>query len=177
MPVFLLLALFLLVAPLSVLAQDQPTPPAEPSDVISVDAILASLYDVISGPAGQARDWDRLRSLMHPDARLMPIRTNAEGAAQVLSLTVDGYIDSSGSYLVENGFFEQEISRKVDRFGNLVQVFSTYHARHKASDPEPFLRGINSIQLAYQDNRWWILNIAWQAEMPGLSIPEVYLSK
>ncbi len=43
-----------------------PRPTAKPSDVESVDAILKALYDVISGPAGQKRDWDRFRSLFLP---------------------------------------------------------------------------------------------------------------
>jgi len=46
------------------------TPPANPADVASIDAILAALYDVISGPAGQTRNWDRMRSLFVPGARL-----------------------------------------------------------------------------------------------------------
>src|SRR5688572_18845337 len=40
-----------------------PIPAANPADVASIDAIVAALYDVISGPAGKKRDWDRMRSL------------------------------------------------------------------------------------------------------------------
>ena len=47
-------------------------PEADPADVESIDAIIAALYDVISGPIGEKRDWDRFRSLFVPDARLIP---------------------------------------------------------------------------------------------------------
>ena len=41
----------------------QPSTGPRASDTTSPDAIIAALYDVISGPAGQARDWDRFRGL------------------------------------------------------------------------------------------------------------------
>jgi len=43
--------------------------PKNASDVDTVDHLAASLYDVVSGPAGQ-RDWDRFRALFVPDGRL-----------------------------------------------------------------------------------------------------------
>ena len=43
-----------------------------PGDVDTVDHLIASLYDVVSGPAGQ-RDWDRFRSLFVPDGRIVSI--------------------------------------------------------------------------------------------------------
>ena len=36
---------------------------ARPADVASIDAIMRAVYEVISGPAGQKRDWNRMRSL------------------------------------------------------------------------------------------------------------------
>src|SRR5438045_9639212 len=45
---------------------------AEPRDVEPIDAIIAAAYHVISGPAGQKRDWNRERSLFCPGARIMP---------------------------------------------------------------------------------------------------------
>ena len=47
-------------------------PNADPNDVTSIDAIITAAYDVISGPAGKKRDWDRERSLYYPGARLIP---------------------------------------------------------------------------------------------------------
>src|ERR1043165_802152 len=37
--------------------ESQTAKPANAADVSSVDAIIAALYDTISGPAGKPRDW------------------------------------------------------------------------------------------------------------------------
>lgn len=164
----------------SLAAQETPKPqsappPARPADVKSVDAIVAALYDVISGPAGQKRDWDRMRSLFVPGARLIPSVANPAGGATARVLDVDGYVDRAGANLEKNGFFEHEIARKTDAFGNIAVLFSTYESRHTAADPAPFARGINSIQLLKDGERWWIVTVYWDAERPGNTIPPQYL--
>jgi hypothetical protein len=148
---------------------------AAPADVASIDAIVTALYDVISGPSGEERDWNRLRSLFIPSARMIPTALRPNGESGVKVLNVENYIASAEPYLIQNGFFEREIARRVDRFGNVAQVFSTYDSRHKADDPEPFSRGINSIQLLYERGRWWVVTIFWDAERADNPIPEKYL--
>lgn len=150
-------------------------PAANPKDVASIDAILNALYDVISGPAGQQRDWNRLRSLFLPGARLIPTGTRPNGETGARVLDVEDYIAQAGPYLEKNGFFEREIARRTDSFGNIAQVFSAYDSRHKADDAKPFSRGINSIQLTFNDNRWWVVTIFWDAERPDNPIPKKYL--
>ena len=149
-------------------------PVARPADTASIEAIVAALYDVISGPAGQKRDWGRMRSLFHPEAKLVPL-LKAKDGTRAIHLKVDDYVTRSGPMLERDGFFEQEIARKVDRFGDLAQVFSTYEGRRKLDDAQPFLRGINAIQLCHQQGRWWILQIAWQQEADAGPIPAEYL--
>jgi hypothetical protein len=151
-------------------------PAARPVDVSSMDAIVAALYDVISGPAGQVRDWDRMRSLFVPGARLIPSVAGEHGAtARVLD--VDGYIERAGPTLERNGFFEREIARKTEAFGNIAHLFSTYESRHALSDAAPFARGINSIQLLKDGDRWWIVTVFWDAERPNNTLPAQYLPK
>jgi hypothetical protein len=150
---------------------------ARPDDVKSIDAIVAAVYDVISGPAGQKRDWDRMRSLFVPGARLIPAVASPTGGAMARVLDLDGYIQRSGTVLERDGFFEREIARRMEAFGNIAHVFSTYESKHKASDPAPFARGINSIQLLKDGDRWWIVTIYWDSEKPGNPIPAEYLPK
>jgi hypothetical protein len=152
-----------------------PAPEANPADVSSIDAILKATYDTISGPIGKKRDWNRLRSLFLPGARMIPSGPRKDGGFGARVSDVEGYINASGDYLEKNGFFEMEIARHTDRFGNIVQVFSTYEARHKAEDPKPFMRGINSFQLFYDGKRWWIVSIYWQQESEQHPIPKEYL--
>ena len=90
-------------------------------------------------------------------------------------MSPDDYIKSSGKWLVENGFFEKEIHRSTDTFGNISQVFSTYESFRSEADKVPFMRGINSIQLLNDGNRWWIINIYWTQESEDRPIPKEYL--
>jgi hypothetical protein len=161
----------------SVPALAQEPPPASPADVESLDGLVHALYDVISGPAGQARDWDRMRSLFIPGARLIPSGPNAEGVFGHAVWTVDEYIERSGPFLEQNGFFETEIGRRTDQWGSLVQMFSAYDSRRTPEDPEPFARGINSIQAMHDGERWWIVTVYWTSERPDNPIPESYLGR
>src|SRR5438067_12015754 len=139
--------------------------PANPADVASIDAIITAAYDSISGPAGQKRDWARERSLFSPGARLIPTAKPDESnnlAPEMLD--VDGFIARVEPYFAEHGFYEKEIARRTEQFGQLAHVWSTYESRHNSDDPKPFIRGINSIQLFYDGSRWWMVTIYWQQE-------------
>lgn len=147
-------------------------------DVASMDAILAALYDVISGPAGEKRDWNRMKNLFIPEGRLMPSGQNAEtGAVGYRTWTVQEYIDQAGTNLEQNGFFEVEISRKVEQYGTIAHVFSTYESRRTLEDEKPFARGINSIQLLKGKDRWFIVSVFWMGESPQYPLPKNYLKK
>ena len=143
-----------------------------------MDAIIAALYDVISGPAGEARKWDRMRSLFIPGARLIPTGKNPQdGSVRHRVMTVEDYITQSGPMLEKNGFFEREIGRKTESFGNIVHVFSAYDSKRTAQDAQPFARGINSIQLLNDGQRWYVVTIFWDSERADNKIPDKYLEK
>jgi hypothetical protein len=148
-------------------------------DVCSIDTIIRTAYDVISGPAGQQRDWDRERSLFWPGARLIPTAMQAgdnvsEPAPQFLDMKT--YIARVEPFFRENGFYETEIARRTEQFGGIAHAWSTYESRHAPEDPEPFMRGINSIQLFHDGARWWIVNIFWQHETADHPLPDRYLA-
>ncbi len=147
----------------------------KPQDVASMDSLIKATYDVISGPAGQKRDWDRMRSLFAEKAALSAAVKTRSGKIRYIPMDVEGYIKRSGPYLEQNGFFEHEIARHVDSFGNIAQVFSTYESRNKADDKKPFERGINSFQLLNDGERWWIVSIYWQGEDSTTPLPRKWL--
>jgi hypothetical protein len=158
---------------------DAEVPAARPEDVESIDAILNAVYDVISGPAGEARDWDRMRSLFLPEARLIPSGTAPDGSTRYLVWGLEEYISTAGGQLEANGFFEVEAHRIEERFGNIAHVFSTYESFRTVDEMEAgdhFMRGINSFQLLFDGDRWWVLQIYWQAETPDQPIPDRYLA-
>src|SRR5437879_11993353 len=120
-----------------------PTPAAKPSDVASPVAILAAVYDVISGPATQKRDWDRFNSLFYPDARLIRTAPQKEGGFSATTFTPQGYVDRATLYFEKNGFFEREIARHTERWGNILIDFRNYESSHDAKDVLSFVCSIH----------------------------------
>jgi len=158
------------------LGGDQQLSAQDAADVGSLDGIIAALYDVISGPAGEARDWDRFRGLFIEGARLIPTGRGPNGVGfRVWS--PDEYIEGAGSSLEDGGFFEREIGRTTESFGNITHVFSTYDSKRTLADPEPFARGINSIQVLDDGERFWIVSVFWDSERPDNGIPARYLNR
>ena len=150
--------------------------PADQKDVSSPEAIVAAVYDVISGPATQKRNWERMRTLFVPDARMIPTGKRQTGESTRRTLTVEEYITNSGPFLEKDGFIESEIGKKTEQFGNIVHVFSTYESKKTLADEKPFMRGINSFQLWYDGKRWWVITILWQSESKDTPIPEKYIT-
>ena len=145
--------------------------------VQTLDSTIKTLYGVISGEKGEQRNWDLFKYLFKPEAKLIPSGRNQENIHIVRYMSPQDYIDSSGKWLIENGFYEKELHRTVQTFGNITQVFSSYESFKSKDDTEPFMRGINSIQLLNDGKRWWIINIYWQQESKDIPIPEAYLPK
>ena len=150
--------------------------PVNTKDVESVDAIINSLYNVISGPAGEKRNWERMRTLFIPEGKLMATGKRQDGTMSKRVMTVEDYIATSGPFLEKDGFFEREIGRKMEQFGSVVHVFSTYDSKRKREEEKPFMRGINSIQLWNDGKRWWIVSVFWQSETTDNPIPGKYLN-
>jgi hypothetical protein len=133
-------------------------------DVESIDAIIAAIYDVISGPAGP-KDWDRERFIMHPRARMMrgqPAgdRSGAPPTPGLAIFDTEQFIAFATPKLTTEDFYEYETGREVFRLGRMAQVVSAY-ASTKSMDQEPYARGVNGIQLWYDAGRWWVLNVLW----------------
>jgi hypothetical protein len=152
-----------------------------PGDVDTVNHLIASLYDAVSGPAGQ-RDWDRFRSLFVPDGRIVSIipesaATKAKPARKgdAVFLTPDMFVQQNDSYFKTHGFFERSIAHRVEEFGNLIEVWSTSELRNAKDDPQPFSRAIDSFQIVHAHGRFWIANLLFDHERPGVTLPAKYL--
>ena len=120
-------------------------------DVATIDGIIKAYYEVVSGPAGQPRQWARDRSLHHPDAHITIVRQDADGMKQANVMTLAEFHESSRN-IEEQGFFEHEIHRVTQRYGTTAHIWSTYEWRTTEDGPVGG-RGINSIQLYYTEGR------------------------
>lgn len=173
----LLFAFALLTAPTPLLAQNHvavPSVTANPRDVSTVDGIIKAFYDVISGPAGQPRQWSRDRSLYIADMRFVSMDVDSTGRPNASIMSHQQFVDRSDAGLVKEGFYEEEIHRVTRSFGNITHVFSTYTMRKGPGTPI-FGRGVNSIQLFWDGTRWWIASATWDDERKGNPIPKEFL--
>ncbi len=147
----------------------------DPQEFTTVDSVVAALYDVVSGEAGEDRDWERMESLFYPGTKLMPISTNREGKSRPVLMTVEDYIGANSGFFKQSGFFENEIKNITEEYGRMAHVWTTYEARRNKDDDKPFMRGINSVQLVNDGERWWIINLTWYAENGKHPLPKKYL--
>jgi len=145
------------------------------NDTRSIDAIVDAIYECVSGPAGAQRDWQRFRLLFFPGARLVRTLLAPDGTPQALAMDVQAYEKDVTEYFRHEAFYEVEIAKRVERFGNIAHVMSVYEARHAPADAKAFKRGINSVQLYWNGERWWVVSVLWDNERDGNPIPEGYL--
>lgn len=155
--------------------QGQGYPLAE--DVASPEAIVAATYEAIQRAPGETFQWDRFRSLFLPQALMIPSTEQMGGAFRVLSVEdfialVDSVTIVGGSD--DKGFAEEVVHNTIERFGDIAHVFSTYQKRFWTEE-EILGRGINTFQLVYNQDRWWVSSIAWDEEIGAGPIPAKYL--
>jgi hypothetical protein len=177
-----LMTISCLLVSLSALAQDPKPAPKHVSvatvapradDVATIDGMVKAYYEVVSGPAGQPRDWSRDRTLYMPELRFVSVGYDKDGKERPHITTHQEYVDGSDS-MKDTGFFEKEIHRVTERFGPIAHVWSTYESRRTETGPI-IMRGINSIELFWDGKRWWIANAIWTDETKATPIPKEYL--
>jgi hypothetical protein len=130
------------------------------SDVSTLDGILHALYEVLSGPAGQPRDWERYRSLFIEGARLIVVAAVAGEKPHARQLSLEDYIRRVEPIFAVENFWERETSRRAETFGRVAHVLSAYESLRDPNGP-PFEQGANSMQLFYDDSRWWVVSVMW----------------
>jgi hypothetical protein len=149
---------------------------AQNADLSTIDGLMESLYASISGPAGE-RDWEFFHSLYTSNAIMGAMRMTSEGNMIYSGFTPEEYVERNHPFLVENGFWEEELKRETVEYGELAHVFSSYEFRTEANGEEIRQRGINSLQLVFEDDRWWIISIQWNAERDSLPLPKKFAGK
>jgi hypothetical protein len=151
-----------------------PVAAARPEDVSSIDGIVKAFYEVISGPSGQPRQWSRDRTLYIPRVQFVAMNEDSAHHATAQVMTHQQLVDHYDVELVEKGFFEHEIHRKTERFGNIAHILSTYESRY-TENGAVIARGVNSIELFWDGRRWWIVTAIWDEERPDNPMPKELL--
>jgi hypothetical protein len=141
-------------------ASAQPTA----ADRAGIDAAIHGVYDVISGPPGQKRDFDRMRGLFAPGATMKAI-----GPKGLHGGSLEDYISRNKDVLEKMGFTERELGRRLEVWGGLATAWSAYDGRTASGSFHE--RGINSFQLVKIDGKWLVASILWQEATPDNPLP------
>lgn len=140
-------------------------------DRTNIGSVIDAMYAMISGPKGP-RDFSLQKTVFHPDARQMRTGVDEHGKPWIKIMSLDEYAADTRAFFAANDFFEVEIARRIQEFGNMAHVWSVYEARRAPDDATPERRGINSVQLGRDENRHWrIVSMIWDNERPGLRVP------
>lgn len=156
----------------SVAVAQEPSYPLQ-EDVATLDGIIKAYYEVVSAAEGVPRQTARDRSLHHPEARAIITGLNGAGKPYIRNMTLVEYHEIAEQQ-GNPAFYEAEIHRETQRFGNVAHVWSTYAWRSRP-DGSVGGRGINSIQLYHDGARWWITAWIFDSERDGNPIPPEYL--
>lgn len=141
------------------------------NDDIAIGDVIDGMYAMISGPAGP-RDWARQADYFHPEARQMRTGVAEDGKPWIMIMGLEQYRTDTQPFFDAGPFFEIELGRRIEIFGNMAHVWSQYEAKRDPTDLVPERRGINSIQLFKgEDGAWRIISMIWDNERPGLSLP------
>jgi hypothetical protein len=140
------------------------------ADLAGIDAAIRGVYEVISGPPGQKRDFDRMRTLFAPGATLKAI-----GPKGLHGGSLEDYISRNAEILEKDGFTERELGRRVELWGGLATAWSAYDGR--TANGSFHERGINSFQLVKVDGKWLVASILWQEETPDNPLPAALIKE
>jgi hypothetical protein len=141
-------------------------------DFTRIGDVLDALYATLSGPAGD-RDWDARHEFFHPDAKLIRTGVDENGVSWLKIMNLEEYREDVAYAFRIVPFFEIELERRVEQFGNIAHAWSTYEERRDPAAPEIERRGINSIQMFRDsDRRWRVMSVIWDNEREGVKLPE-----
>ena len=132
-------------------------------DTSSINSIVTAYYEVVSGPEGFIYDADRDTDI-HADGALIT-KVFPDGRFQRHDLSAE---QAMISVPYDRAFYESEVDRRIERYGNIAHVWSEFEIR-TFPESEPYSGGFNSISLYFKDDRWWISSWSTQYKDPSLN--------
>jgi hypothetical protein len=145
-------------------------------NVSTLDGIMKAYYDVVTIKKGEKISYER-DSLLHIAGALAGnVIVDKDNRMTLSYNTLKDWHKKSDPFVEKTGFYETEIGRKVEKFGGIYHVWSTYESRYEAAG-KIIDRGINSIELYFDGSRFWIITWVFDSERTGNPLPAEYLNK
>ena len=124
-----------------------------------LDELMALFYRVISFDEGGSPDWESMAGVFSTQARITRVTPEA-----IDHLDLKGFRNMAEE-MIEVGaftsFFEREIARRTERFGNVMHVASAYETKISPDAVDYIERGVNSLQLVHEGGSWKICSLCW----------------
>lgn len=146
-----------------------------PEEAGSIDSIVSSIFAIISGEKGEEGDWELMKNIFHPKARLMTGYPDEAGINELRVFSVEEYISTFRNDFYNMTFYEKDVKNEIERFGDLAHVLSTYQAFTTKEMAQPVRTGVASIQLYHDGERWWVLSMYWKNGSKEDPVPSIYL--
>ncbi len=140
------------------------------NDAKTIDALMKASYEVVSGEKGTKRQWERDNYLHHPKAVYSFFDKEKQ---EQLTMTLQEFHKETDQMVMGTSFYENEVNREVRIFGNIAQVWSTYETRLEKNGKVE-RRGINSVQLIFENDRWYIISWIFCGETNNNLIPKTF---
>ena len=139
--------------------------------VKTIDGTINETLKIVSGERGENRNWEAFRYLFTPNAQLTVLNHGKDNKNTHKTYSLEEFVRVGMQFYENDGFIEYELTKTVDEYNGIAQVFQSYYA--KELDYEE--RGINSYQLIYDGKRWWITSLLWTSDRNGVKLPEKYI--
>ncbi|MCC6785684.1 MAG: hypothetical protein IT457_22740 [Planctomycetes bacterium] len=149
------------------------TAPSAMEDGASLATLMNALYAAVSGAAGQPRDFARLERIGHRLGRIVTF-VPAKDGPRVVAQPITEFVRRSAAAPIAEGFLETPVVERIEEWGDMAQIWSSYAVRHAAEDAEPFARGINVVTAVREGGRWQVLQVLFRGEGEGLELPAQY---
>lgn len=128
---------------------------------MTVGRVVDEMYASMSFEPGERPDWAVQERIFDRNARL--VRVNDDGVFVFDPRTFRENLEA----MIESGalpsFYEQEVQRQIDEFGDIAHVLSMYEMRTSRGG-ELVARAVKSIQLFKRDDRWLISAMLWRRQ-------------
>lgn len=141
----------------------------------TIEGITNKMIELISGEIGEERNWDAYRNLFLPRAQKISLGKTKDGTTKARVMSLEEFVRNVGPLYAKNGFEEYAIGLTINEFNGIANVFQSFYCKNLTGTYEK--RGINSYQLVYSKNRWWIASTMFANETEDSPIPDKYLFK
>jgi len=138
--------------------------------VKSIKGITDLMLSILSGPQGEERDWTLYKSLFTEGSTMHMVSPEAPIGKQIKIIPIDTFIIKYSSIYSRDGFFEESTGLVVNEFNGVGNAFQSFYCKNLIGTYEN--RGVNTYQLIFADDRWWITNVAFANETEDIKVPE-----